>query len=61
MCASCHYRHHKVGEQEYAEWMIKNMEQEYDLLKVKAYSMVFWDIDELVQIEIYYARILEEL
>jgi hypothetical protein len=61
MCASCHYRHHKIGEQEYAEWMIKNLKEEYDLLKIKAYSTCFLALDELIDIEIYYTRKLEEL
>lgn len=61
-CSACHTRHHNIDPGIYSEWMIDNMgREEYDLLRLKAYSTADYTYEDLCEIEIYYAGLVEAL
>ena len=61
MCASCHMKHHHIDQYQYLEWVKDYLGDEYDLFKLKVYSTCILDIDDLIDIELYYATKLEAL
>lgn len=61
-CAACHTRHHTTDYCQLHDTVIERIgHEEYLLLKVKAYSRADYDYQDLVDIEVYYARKLEAI
>ncbi|MBA4274062.1 MAG: hypothetical protein C0436_00250 [Alphaproteobacteria bacterium] len=61
-CAACHVRHHNIDPGLYTTWLIDTMgRDEYDLLRLKAYSTASYTYDDLREIEVHYAGRVEAM
>lgn len=55
-CAACHMRHHNIDPATYSLWMIDTLgREEFDLLRLKAYSVANFSYQDLLEMEVYYA------
>lgn len=61
MCSACHVRHHNIDQVTYTVWMQETYGEQFDYLVRLAHTIAKFTLDDLIEIELYYARKYEEM